>query len=475
MKVSETSTQREARSTRVRKVSALKRLTKRFSHLVSENPDFTRRTVSFQGNKEVPGFRWFKYKEGFSRELVSGLLHQYEPNDVLDPFAGICTTPLIASEHGTYAMGIEIMPVGISVGHAMVAAGSHVSEDTFYDASQTFLKHLGTRRSPKPAFAFPHVAITRGAFSTRSELELAKAREYICNVEDSGVNVLLNLACMSVLEECSFTSKSGQYLRWDNESRHTDGELDSRKSPSFAQALKVRIDEMVSDYRTLKSWFEGSKPDLLEGSSLELLRTIPAGRFDMVITSPPYANRYDYTRTYALELAWLGCDRQGFADLRQRMLSATVENKTKMDWLLSVYGNDIRILDHAHRMYTNSAVQEVVAALNDRASELSNRQVIRLIEGYFLEMSVVIAELGRITRPGGVVIMVNDNVQYHGQEVPVDYILSEFAEQSGFQCTDIWVLPGGKGNSSQQMAKFGRRELRKCVYKWVKSESSPLN
>ena len=472
--MSETSTKKDARSTRVGSVSALKRLQNRFSHLVSENPDFTRRTVSFQGNKEVPGFRWFRYKEGFSRELVSGLLRQYEPNDVLDPFAGICTTPLVASEHGAYAMGIEIMPVGISVGHALVAAGSHVSEDTFYDASQKFLKHIRSRRSPKSEFAFPHVAITRGAFSTRSELELSKAREYICSVQDSGVNVLLNLACMSVLEECSFTSKSGQYLRWDNESRHTDGEDALRISPSFAQALKARIGEMASDYRTVKTWFEGTQPDLHEGSSLELLRTIPAGRFDMVLTSPPYANRYDYTRTYALELAWLGCDRQGFADLRQRMLSATVENKTKIDWLLSVYGSDTRILDHACQMYTNSAVQEVLAVLNHRASELSNRQVIRLIEGYFLEMSVIIAELGRVTRPGGVVIMVNDNVQYHGQEVPVDYILSDFAEQSGFKCTDIWVLPGGKGNSSQQMAKFGRRELRKCVYRWVRMESSPF-
>jgi len=32
----------------------------------------------------------------------------------------------------------------------------------------------------------------------------------------------------------------------------------------------------------------------------------------------------------------------------------------------------------------------------------------------------------------------------------------------------IWVLPQGKGNSSQQMGKFGRAELRKCVYVWSK-------
>ena len=31
---------------------------------------------------------------------------------------------------------------------------------------------------------------------------------------------------------------------------------------------------------------------------------------------------------------------------------------------------------------------------------------------------------------------------------------------------EIGVLPRGKGNASQQMGRFGRRELRKCVYRW---------
>ena len=83
-------------------------------------------------------------------------------------------------------------------------------------------------------------------------------------------------------------------------------------------------------------------------------------------------------------------------------------------------------------------------------------------------MAIVISELSRIVRPGGVVVMVNDNVQYHGEQLPVDFILSDFAEMAGFHCENIWKLVRGKGNSSQQMARFGRKELRKCVYRWVR-------
>jgi len=48
----------------------------------------------------------------------------------------------------------------------------------------------------------------------------------------------------------------------------------------------------------------------------------------------------------------------------------------------------------------------------------------------------------------------------------VDMILSWIAEQLGFTTEQILVLPGDKGNSSQQMGEHGRKPLRKCVYVW---------
>lgn len=65
-------------------------------------------------------------------------------------------------------------------------------------------------------------------------------------------------------------------------------------------------------------------------------------------------------------------------------------------------------------------------------------------------------------------VMVNDNVRYAGANIPVDLILSDVAQEAGFNVDKIWVLPAGKGNSSQQMGEHGRQELRKCVYLWRK-------
>ena len=448
-------------------------LARRFKPRLSTHPLFSRQVVSFQGNKRIPGFRWMKYKEGFSSDLVSALIDEYSPEAVLDPFAGAGTTPVVAAGKGKAATGIEIMPVGVLAGSAVANAANGASATELRTAGQAMLDRVTSQAPAVSRYAFPHVRITEHAFPAQNEIEIAKAREYLASVDDSSIRSMLDLACMSVLEDASYTRKDGQFLRWDRRSgRSLKSKADLGPVAAFHEALQVKLDEMCSDTEILKAQFgNGCRPTLRTGSCLALLKDIPAETFDLVITSPPYANRYDYTRTYALELAWLGFDRKAFSALRQSMLTATVENKSKWRWLSTLYDGMSATLNQARRMCEEQqALTEVLTQLETRAHELSNRNVIRLLEGYFLEIALVVAELGRIVRPSGVVVMVNDNVQYHGEEVPVDFILGDFAEQSGFDCTDIWVLPTGKGNSSQQMAKFGRRELRKCVYKWVRRD-----
>ena len=442
----------------------------RFGDRLSINSALTPKMVSYRGNYNAPGFRWMRYKEGFSRDLIDQLIENVQPSSVLDPFSGMGTTPLIAAGRGLRAIGIEIIPVGVLVGEGIGLAANGLQLDSFKAAAISFLEHINSDREASPEYAFPHVRITEAAFPLETELELAKAREFIGTIDDPSIHTMLNLACMSVLESVSFTRKDGQYLRWDRRSgKQVRTRMQKRSILQFTNAISDRLAEMCGDIEVLKERYGRGVPEFITGSSLDHLRGIPSGSFDMVITSPPYANRYDYTRTYALELAWLGFDDNGIKTLRQRMLSATVENKSKKTWLLETYSDNAELLHSAIRMYEKQgAVHEVIAQLTAYRSELSNRDIIRMLEGYFLEMAVIIVELGRIVRPGGVVIMVNDNVQYHGEELPVDLILSDYAENSGFTCQHIWALPRGKGNASQQMGRFGRREQRKCVYWWVR-------
>lgn len=91
-----------------------------------------------------------------------------------------------------------------------------------------------------------------------------------------------------------------------------------------------------------------------------------------------------------------------------------------------------------------------------------------MVEGYFTELVFIYAELYRVCKPGAMVAFVNDNVRYEGEVTPVDFLSSSFAEQFGFKIKTIYALKQQKGNSSQQMAKFGRVALRKGITVWTK-------
>ena len=452
--------------------SALERrsLHKRFIGRLAINPGLNARMVSSRGNQNVPGFRWMRYKEGFSIELVEQLLECVRPSSVLDPFSGIGTCPLVAAGKGLSATGVEILPVGLLAGHAIAIAANDLQSDSFARSATSLIEYIDSNGAATPDHTFPHVRITERAFPTNTELALANAREFISSICDREIGTMLNFACMSVLESVSYTQKDGQYLRWDERSgKSLNSQFRKRSILDFKTALVQRLGEMIQDIDALRATYGSGVPDFVRGSSLDHLTTLPSSSFDMVITSPPYANRYDYTRIYALELAWLGYDDEGFKTLRQNMLSATVENKSKKQLLLEKYPNP-DMVELALGMYEQQgAVHEFLGILKESLDQLSNRNIVRMLEGYFLEMALIVAELGRIVKPGGIVVMVNDNVQYLGEGLPVDLILADFAENSGIVCDHIWTLPRGKGNPSQQMRRFGRQEQRKCVYWWSRA------
>ena len=192
-----------------------------------------------------------------------------------------------------------------------------------------------------------------------------------------------------------------------------------------------------------------------------------------VITSPPYCNRYDYTRTYALELVYLGLGEQEVKDMRQGLLSCTVESHSKVNELKRYYES----IDQRERfdyicstIKENEAFNEILFALEERKrnGDLNNNGVIRMVEGYFTELAFIYAELYRVCKSGAMVAFVNDNVRYGGEVIPVDFLSSSFAEQFGFKVKKIYSLKQQKGNSSQQMAKFGRVALRKSITIWIK-------
>lgn len=451
-----------------------------FADRLVVNPDLTRSLVSFQQNKTEPFYRWLKYKEAFSSNLVKYFLADFnadakKPLRVFDPFTGTGTTLTTSIVKGHYATGIELMPVGVSAIRARLMADSVDIDE--YTLQLNRLKDFSYDSQDSENFTFPHLRITEKAFSPQTEKALSAYQFFLKSIENDEVRYLFWFACLSILEDISYTSKDGQYLRWDHRSeRSLKSKYQKRQICDFQNAILEKLRIMFDDIKNRNGGDFSKKLTIVEGSCLEELTNFPKNSFDLIITSPPYCNRYDYTRTYALELAFLEFGEERVKELRQTLLSSTVENRTKQQQIAAYYS--LKNQEDFHNRIVDAfndqdALQEVLSLLNaaQRNGELNNNNIPKMVEYYFYEMNFVVHELARTLSPGGRVYMVNDNVQYIGEEVPVDLILSDFAESAGLRTDHIWILPRGKGNSSQQMGNFGRNEIRKCVYVWSKPEN----
>lgn len=458
----------------LREIEALNaQLEDRWKDKLTVANELTRSLVSFQANKSRAIYRWYKYKEAFSAGLVEHFLNRYHlsAGSLLDPFAGSGTALFAAGALGMKAEGIELLPIGQEI-----IETKQLIDWELGPAEVKILARWAEKRpwqKSRETRPINELRITQGAYSPKTvegvgKFLAASDREHV------SVKAVLLFALLCVLESVSFTRKDGQYLRWDYRSGRRQGKkiFDKGVIAPFDEAIVAKLQEIVTDLNAAAVpddlFFKArSRADVVlhKGSCLRIMPTMKASSYDCIFTSPPYCNRYDYTRTYALELALLGVDEAGLAQLRQEMVSCTVENREKDLLVINPkWERAIAIAD------TQPLLQRILQFLDAQRELdlLNNNGIPRMVRGYFYEMACVIAECARVLKRAAPLIMVNDNVRYAGASISVDIILSEMAEQLGFVAENILVLPNGKGNSSQQMGAHGRDPLRKCVYIWRK-------
>lgn len=471
--------------------SERQKLEARLKKYLEVTDKFNRQSVSYQLSKKDVLHSWLKYKEGFSADLVNLLLDEMGavPGDlVMDPFFGSGTTGLVCQMRGINSIGYDIMPIStVAVNAKKCVLDYNIEEirELLDDVKKLIVPEDYDRRTP-------YIKITEDAYPEETELFLQFIKEWnvASNYSENAKN-LLQLCIINSLERCSYTWKSGQYLSWDCRSKKVINANKKRKEKGQKLLQEKYVRAEIEDIKeTIVSELSHVIDDivLIQNNSVEtndatinyfessVLYELPKLNDSIlkgVITSPPYCNRYDYTRTYALELVYLGLGEDDIKKMRQELLSCTVESRSKMEEMEKFYtsiGQVERFKYIKEKLTSNKVLAEVIESLNRRKDngDLNNNGVIRMVEGYFTELGFIYAELFRLCQPGAMVAFVNDNVRYGGEVIPVDFLSSDLAEDFGFKIKKIYTLKQQKGNSSQQMAKFGRVALRKGITVWVK-------
>lgn len=187
---------------------------------------------------------------------------------------------------------------------------------------------------------FEVLRITGGAYSSETHHKIGR---YLNELEHESPEIkeILLFALLCILESISYTRKDGQYLRWDYRSGRKNGKntFDKGRIFSFDESIVKKLKEIKQDiplsdskndlFSLEQEDIQKGEVNLFKGSCLDVMPKLGSHAYSGIIMSPPYCNRYDYTRTYALEHAILGVNESELVSLRQAMLSCTVENKVK--------------------------------------------------------------------------------------------------------------------------------------------------
>ena len=174
--------------------------------------------------------------------------------------------------------------------------------------------------------------------------------------------------------------------------------------------------------------------DLLEPSSI-----------DAVITSPPYPNEKDYTRTTRLESVLLGFvrDKHDLRGLKQELVRSNTRSVYKAD------ADDALVAEHA-------GIQRIARRIEKRRIELGKtsgfeRQYARVTKLYFGGMVRHLAGLRSRLRPGArLAYVVGDQASYLRVMIRTGKILSELAQSLGYELTAIDLFRTRIATASRQ-------------------------
>jgi SAM-dependent methyltransferase len=392
--------------------------------------DDFRDLVSPARDKNRLRYNWYTFKHSFSKELVDKLLEEFDINTgyVLDPFCGGGTTLLACKERGVNAIGYDIMPFAVFISNVKT---SHFN-------SSRLGQDLNSFKIAETNEQLPNIQIVDKAFTPSVKKAVLGIRAWINSLPKRRSREFFLLALFNTIDQVSRAVKSGGFLRL----------VDKRTTHDKTVKIFLRVaNKMIQDVKT-SPLNSDAKTRAFIGDAREL----PTKQlYDAVITSPPYPNRHDYTRVYALELlvAFVNSNQE-LKQLRYRTLRSHVEARPRFPVNGYVFPK---------------LLKEKLSRL--KSKNLNNSQVLPMLRGYFEDMYLVLKKINACLKKDGKILMVVSNVRYGGVAIPVDRILGEIGVQTGLKLDAIWVVRK-RGNSSQQMKRYSRQPNRESVIIWEK-------
>ena len=381
------------------------------------------RSGTFTDNMKLPIHRWFRYSAGFSAEWVEQEILAHKNNEtsinVLDPFAGSATTLLAAEPIKIKAVGFEPHPFIHRVAKAKL--GWNVDIKQLREIYREIIRKASEGIKESKRLDIP---LLRKCFTNDSLNRLDSLKDTYLSEFDNGnaANEIIWLGITSILRACSTAGTAQwQYI------------LPNKKKSKVLEpfeAFTLKMEQMIKDinYAKHENWLSNSEIINTDARAPEYKKV---ELFDLVITSPPYPNNYDYADATRLEMTFWG-EVQGWGDIhsavRQYLLRSCSQHSAKEKLQLDDLLQDDILLPIKDEI--TKSCQELAKI---RLTKGGKKTYHTMAAAYFTDLGNVFHALRPLCRKGcRMCFVVGDSAPY-GVYLAVDKWLGELALAAGFK------------------------------------------
>lgn len=381
------------------------------------------RTGAFTDNMKLPVHRWMRYSAGFSAEWVETIVADRAVEGrglFFDPFAGSGTSLLAAQAFGMPSLGAECHPFVVK----MAAAKLAWQADPAILMKRASALLARAQEDVVPNDVGSPLLLKCYSIDALDQLE-ALRRAFLQEPDGDEITSLLWLAVTAILRECSGVGTAQWQYVLPNKTK-------SRVTAPF-DAFERRILMFNQDMKKRRTQIKGvpCSAQVKAEDSRNLLSFPEAiGMVDLVVTSPPYPNNYDYADATRLEMTFWR-EVGGWGDLqkvvRHKLIRSCSQHSAAEKLDLEVLLTD-QALDPIRDELT--AVCRELAAI--RETKGGKKTYHTMVAAYFSDLAATWQSLRRLCRPGADVCFVIGDSAPYGVHVPAERWLADLAISAGF-------------------------------------------
>ena len=377
------------------------------------------RTGTFTDNMKLPIHRWFRYSAGFSAAWVEKIITDLEPQTILDPFAGSGTVCVAADKLGINSYGVEAHPFVYKLAQGKLAWSVQIHE---FLAAVTEIKSVAASLQQEIPDNIP--VLLSKCYTNEALVDLLKIRQAYLEIAPSlseELQSIIFLAICAILRPSSHVGTAQwQYI------------LPNKRKAKTCEpftALEKQVSMMQEDMYQMQFVRRSSQAILIKEDA-RYLKDIRDNSIDLVITSPPYANNYDYADATRLEMTFWG-EVNSWSDLhetvRKFLIRSSSQHVSKERLSLDTLMAESIIAPIRDELLPICQELETI-----RGTKSGNKAYHTMIAAYFTDMGFVFKALRRVaTSDAKICIVIGDSAPY-GVYVPVEQWLGKLAISAGF-------------------------------------------